>query len=236
MLNLTNYVKSELEAVIEDALRERSIDTHISSLLASQNIKNVYCFGGFLRDTLSKYYGYEEEFNGHDVDLVVDGHLDPKIMRELIPGRYEKTVLGGYRVFPNQDKTFYLDIWSIHESYVVKELLFHPIIENIALGAVFNVNRLLFDLLNLNLMDFGALAGIQTRELRYMPVVEYLKPIQAVRALLIQKRHQYIFHQSVIDLIHSVNFTKNRTIVVEYLEGNYYSTEDIDWIVKKLKF
>jgi hypothetical protein len=68
-------------------------------------------------------------------------------------------------------------------------------------GAPFNLDKIAYDILTDRLYDNGCIEGINQREIRYAPAWPYLESIQAARAVLLRRKTDFRFHDSVLRLL-----------------------------------
>ena len=176
--------------------------------------------GGFLRDTFL-YPLQQRRVLPRDIDIVILSGSISAINKSFLPGRLSSTPLGGIRWWP-EHQSIPIDIWELKKTIFFKELGIEATIENLLDGLPFNVERAAFSTRDHLLIDQGAVAASSQNIMEYDSrwIQAARVPAIAAHAVSIAKHTGLDMGQSVIDLIHSVNWTSNYDMACSFLREN----------------
>jgi len=192
---------------------------------------SILIVGGALRDLL-----LTPRRTPKDIDVVLEG-IDPRDVYEF-PGAY-KNFFGGITLTYGD---FSIDMWRLEDTYHLKEFPLPSSVSGFLQGAPFNIDKIAYDLLTGELHDDGCLAGICQRELRYAPAWPYLEPIQATRAILLRRKINFRFHESVEQLLERSAFLIQRdptevASIKDYLRylKKFLKEESVDLVLGEIR-
>lgn len=159
---------------------------------------SLYVVGGFVRDALVAGY-LDRPFQPHDLDIVVTSAAAQGVVERLVRS-WTRTPTGGYRFALEQCA---IDLWSIRDTYYFDELGVQPSLENLLLGAPFNLDSALYDPRESTLWDGGCVSGVLEGVIVYCPTwaIEDMAHVFCAKAALLQMKTDFRFDKSVQTLM-----------------------------------
>lgn len=191
----------------------------------------IFIAGGALRDQL-----LTPKREPKDIDIVIGGIIANEL--EKLPNATKNFFGGTKLLFHNQN----IDIWSLTETYHLKQFGHPPTIEAYLAGAPLNFDKIVFDLCSSELFDSGCLSGINNQLIIYNPKDSYLEHIQALRCILLKEKIGFKFDESVKALLRRVvpllNDEKMALEMQKYLRSYKYLNQEKTWsaVVREINF
>jgi hypothetical protein len=228
-MNYYNQTCSEVNYIVKDLRNDpqRMILHELTNIL-SKNSK-FYIYGGYIRDLMIEYH-HNIRLQKKDIDIIVDSDIPLDPLLAQLPGNIGKTSFGGTRWYPFSKYHLYVDIWRIQDNINIKMQNITPTIVNAISGPVFNLNRICFDLIKQELIEYEALSGIKKKQISYYLNNENRDQFHAARAALMQRKTSFDFDSSVITMINESNWKNNKNSIEEYLNENHYTTAQISFV------
>jgi len=144
--------------VTERYKRFCEVSRHFNRLVRSLN--EVFIFGGWVRDCVHGYI-HKEEPLWNDVDLVINGQIDPA----MVPNNAKLNNFGGYKMVLADNGR--VDLWQLEQTLAFSEGFFQASIENLLKSTVFGVNSIVFNTKSLELMTHVAVRDISQKNVGF---------------------------------------------------------------------
>jgi hypothetical protein len=138
-----------------------------------------------------------------DFDIIVDG-----LTKKQLAKFCTDSCGGGSNFFHGftlrwtlQGQKVEIDLWSLAETYHIKEFGLPSTIRSFIHGAPFNLDKLAYELQTGTYYDEGCLAGIRDSCIRYAPARPYLQHVQAARCVLLKYKTKFALDSSARELL-----------------------------------
>lgn len=185
----------------------------------------LYLVGGYVRRAARiATEGWSEPVG--DLDIIVDS---PDVLRpdeSLLGGQLARNTFGGFRWFADHGFK-HVDFWRLAEHYSIRVFDRPATIRWAMQGFPFSIERIAIDPVSKIVLDGGSLAAIRHRVIEYDACDKYMPELQAVRAILLERKTGFRLGDSVVDLVSSRPWRSHLPEMRQYLLADGWSDHSI---------